>query len=127
MLCRGLVTELGRLRRGVGGEGREETIMTSFNSFSPTLSPSCSLLPRQRSERIAQIGNHKSPLNMGAFGLSVSCCNKNVRQVCELGVPQCFKPLSTHMRKTPNKSLTHSRAATTLPKKSPRKPVQQCE
>lgn len=59
--------------------------MTSFNSLSlPSLSGSLSA-PRQRSERIAQFGKCKSTLNMEAFGLSVSCSNKNVRQVCEPG------------------------------------------
>lgn len=106
-------------------EGREETIMTSFNSFSPTLFPS--LLPRQRSERIAQFGNHKSPLNMGAFGLSVSCCNKNVRQVCETrGSSVPLSLLSTHMHNTPNKSLTDTCRNHTA-QTSQWKPVQQCE
>lgn len=71
-------TRLGVKMGGLGG--REETIMTSFNSLSLSLSNSA---PRQRLERNAQFQNRKSPLNMGAFGLSVSCCNKNVCQVCE--------------------------------------------
>lgn len=74
----------GEVKTGCG-RGGEETIMTSFNS-PPRPSPS--LLPRRRSERIAHFGNHKSPLNMGAFGPSVSCCNKNVRQACEPGLPR---------------------------------------
>lgn len=79
--------------------------MTSFNSLSPSLSGSLAA-PRQRSERIVQFGKCKSTLNMEAFGLSVSCSNKNVRQVCEPGFFSASSLLSENLPNTLNKSYT---------------------
>lgn len=116
MLCRGPEKEVGVktgggvcVQRGWRNGGRKQ--------LWPHLivPPHTHLLlsaPRQRSERNAQFENRKAPLNMRAFGLSVSCCNKNVCQVCEprfLCVPS---PLSTHAHTfTPRDFALESTAA----------------